>query len=97
MLLDLGPPLRKYWREDDRLDRVWGAPRRVPPGHDATSPTACFWNYLQYGIDMLVVDGIVTKLIAYSNIVSSLDRPTANLRSQAHRCSSNTPAARGRW
>lgn len=70
VLLDLGPPLRKYWREDDRLDRVWGAAKRVPVGHDATSPTACFWNYLQYGIDLLVVDGIVTKLIAYSNIVS---------------------------
>jgi hypothetical protein len=70
VLLDLGPPLRKYWREDDRLDRVWGPVRRVPPGHDATSPSACFWNYLQYGIDLLVVDGVVTKLIAYSNIVS---------------------------
>ncbi|BEI86764.1 hypothetical protein CcaverHIS002_0701100 [Cutaneotrichosporon cavernicola] len=68
VLLDLGPPLRKYWREDDRLDRVWGPPRRVPPGHDATSPSACFWNYLQYGLDLLVVDGIVTKLVAYSNI-----------------------------
>ena len=25
LLLDLGPPLRKYVKEDDRMERIWGA------------------------------------------------------------------------
>ena len=24
LLLDLGPPLRKFWKEDDRVERMWG-------------------------------------------------------------------------
>lgn len=24
LLLDLGPPLRKFWKEDDRMERIWG-------------------------------------------------------------------------
>jgi hypothetical protein len=24
LLLDLGPPIRKYWKEDDRMARMWG-------------------------------------------------------------------------
>lgn len=27
LLLDLGPPLRKYVKEDDRMERIWGATR----------------------------------------------------------------------
>lgn len=25
LLLDLGPPLRKFYKEDDRLERMWAA------------------------------------------------------------------------
>lgn len=69
LLLDLGPPLRKYWKEDDRMDRMWGKP--VATNVEAT-PSACFWNYFQHGLDFLVVDGTVKKVIAHSNIVSCL-------------------------
>lgn len=24
LLLDLGAPLRKHWKEDDRMERMWG-------------------------------------------------------------------------
>lgn len=24
LLLDLGPPLRRYVKEDDRMERIWG-------------------------------------------------------------------------
>ena len=61
VLLDLGPPLRKFWKEDERLDRVWG---------QGGGAGGCFWNYFQYGLDVLIVDDVVDKIIAYSNIVS---------------------------
>ncbi|ORY33951.1 hypothetical protein BCR39DRAFT_230785 [Naematelia encephala] len=61
LLLDLGPPLRKYWKEDERLERMWGA-------GDAEKGS-CFWNYFQYGLDFLISpSGFVTKVIAHSNI-----------------------------
>lgn len=25
LLLDLGPPVRRYWKEDDRMERMWGS------------------------------------------------------------------------
>lgn len=91
LLLDLGTPLRKYWKEDDRLDRVWGAERN---GGDAQA-NACFWNYFQHGLDLLVVDGVVTKIIAHSNIVSEIQQLQLTLSSLVHQSSSNMPAARG--
>ncbi|TXT07178.1 hypothetical protein VHUM_03348 [Vanrija humicola] len=69
LLVDLGPPLRTYWKEDDRLDRVWGQERDAElNGQEADTSNSCFWNYFQHGLDFLVTDGIVTKMIAYSNI-----------------------------
>ncbi|WOO80610.1 uncharacterized protein LOC62_03G004136 [Vanrija pseudolonga] len=69
LLVDLGPPLRTYWKEDDRLDRVWGQERDADAnGQEADTSNSCFWNYFQHGLDFLVTDGVVTKLIAYSNI-----------------------------
>ncbi|KAL1411568.1 hypothetical protein Q8F55_002532 [Vanrija albida] len=71
LLVDLGPPLRTYWKEDDRLDHVWGTERDGDSdanGQEADTSNACFWNYFQHGLDFLVTDGVVTKLIAYSNI-----------------------------
>ncbi|CAD6564705.1 MAG: hypothetical protein TREMPRED_000250 [Tremellales sp. Tagirdzhanova-0007] len=64
LLLDLGPPLRKFWKEDDRVERMWG-------GAESTDDEkgACFWNYFQYGMDFLILrSGVVSKIILYSNI-----------------------------
>lgn len=82
LLIDLGPPLRKYWKEDDRLGRVWGGHNL--PNHAATTgrdddaagdfeSTPCFWNYFQYGMDFLIEAGVVTKVITHTNIVSRAD------------------------
>ncbi|WVQ99464.1 hypothetical protein IAU59_006599 [Kwoniella sp. CBS 9459] len=58
--LDLGPPLRKFWKEDDRLEKMWG-------GH--SEPGGCFWNYFQYGMDFLISpQGVVSKILCHSNI-----------------------------
>ncbi|ODO09809.1 hypothetical protein I350_02026 [Cryptococcus amylolentus CBS 6273] len=60
LLLDLGPPLRKFWKEDDRLEKMWGG---------ESEPGGCFWNYFQHGLDFLVSpDYVVTKILCYSNI-----------------------------
>ncbi|WVQ80750.1 hypothetical protein IAT38_002855 [Cryptococcus sp. DSM 104549] len=60
LLLDLGPPLRKFWKEDDRLERMWGG---------TTHPGGCFWNYFQHGIDFLISpEGTVSKILCHSNI-----------------------------
>ncbi|WVN88365.1 uncharacterized protein L203_103571 [Cryptococcus depauperatus CBS 7841] len=60
LLLDLGSPLRKFWKEDDRLERMWGREDEVG---------ACFWNYFQYGLDFLIsTDNFVSKILCYSNI-----------------------------
>ncbi|WVR07086.1 hypothetical protein IAU60_004125 [Kwoniella sp. DSM 27419] len=60
LLLDLGPPLRKYWKEDERLERMWGG---------ESLPGACFWNYFQHGMDFLIsADSIVIKILCHSNI-----------------------------
>ncbi|WVF71511.1 hypothetical protein IAT40_006317 [Kwoniella sp. CBS 6097] len=58
--LDLGPPLRKFWKEDNRLEKMWG-------GH--SEPGGCFWNYFQYGLDFLISpQGVVSKILCHSNI-----------------------------
>ncbi|OCF40325.1 hypothetical protein I317_05892 [Kwoniella heveanensis CBS 569] len=58
--LDLGPQLRKFWKEDDRLEKMWG-------GH--SEPGGCFWNYFQYGLDFLISpQGFVSKILCHSNI-----------------------------
>ncbi|WWD17252.1 hypothetical protein CI109_101690 [Kwoniella shandongensis] len=60
LLLDLGAPLRKFWKEDDRLERMWGG---------VSQPGGCFWNYFQYGLDFLISgEGIVLKILCHSNI-----------------------------
>lgn len=45
-------------------------------GDDATGDvqaTPCFWNYFQYGMDFLIENGVVTKVITHTNIVSRAD------------------------
>jgi hypothetical protein len=77
LLLDMGPPLRKFWKEDDRLERMWGA-RRGPEEISGCKYLAIsgrclmtgFWNYFQHGLDLLVLDGLVMKVVVHSNIVS---------------------------
>ncbi|WWC89272.1 uncharacterized protein L201_004193 [Kwoniella dendrophila CBS 6074] len=62
LMLDLGSPLRKFWKEDDRLEKMWG-------GSKASTDGACFWNYFQYGLDFLISkDGFVIKILCHSNI-----------------------------
>ncbi|WWC70041.1 uncharacterized protein I206_103985 [Kwoniella pini CBS 10737] len=62
LILDIGSPLRKFWKEDDRLSKMWG-------NTNTNQQSSCFWNYLQYGLDFLVdKDGIVIKIICHSNI-----------------------------
>ncbi|EIW70358.1 hypothetical protein M231_05804 [Tremella mesenterica] len=61
LLLDIGPPLREFWKEDSRVSKIW-------IGDDALS-TGYFWNYFQYGLDFLINDeGFVEKVICHSNI-----------------------------
>ncbi|WWC62023.1 uncharacterized protein I303_104610 [Kwoniella dejecticola CBS 10117] len=63
LILDIGSPLRKFWKEDDRLSKMWGG----KPNDQGAG--ACFWNYFQYGLDFLVdKDGIVIKILCHSNI-----------------------------
>ncbi|OXG40592.1 hypothetical protein C360_00364 [Cryptococcus neoformans Bt15] len=60
LLLDLGHPLRKFWKEDDRLEKMWGG---------TSEPGYCFWNYFQYGLDFLISPQFkVHKILCYSNI-----------------------------
>lgn len=60
---------------------MWGGQPR--PSHPSTAPdddatgdiqsTPCFWNYFQYGMDFLIENGVVTKVITHTNIVSCAD------------------------
>ncbi|WWC94200.1 hypothetical protein V866_001040 [Kwoniella sp. B9012] len=64
LLLDLGAPLRKFWKEDDRLSKIWGG-----GGDHQDGKGACFWNYFQYGLDFLISkDGVILKILCHSNI-----------------------------
>jgi hypothetical protein len=79
LLLDLGSPLRKFVKEDDRMERIWGG---QASGGDKGSMSlflyvctrklmiAVFWDYFQHGFDILISpDNLVSKLILHSNIV----------------------------
>jgi hypothetical protein len=87
LLLDLGPPLRKFWKEDDRMARMWGADSEAHDGEcrrrhrhqRAGADGTGFWNYFQFGLDFLLsAEGVVIKIIAHSNIVCPL-RPVGSL------------------
>lgn len=65
---------------------MWGS--HTAPAHssliddDTTGDfpsTPCFWNYFQYGLDFLIEDGVVTKVITHTNIVSSADVRQRNI------------------
>lgn len=70
LLLDLGPPLRKFYKEDSRISRIWAKESRSATGESY----GCFWNYFQLGLDFLVSEsGVVDKIIAHSNIPGSAE------------------------
>ncbi|KAI0053002.1 UPF0183-domain-containing protein [Auriscalpium vulgare] len=64
LLTDLGPPLRTFYKEDDRM-AIHG---RTHP--DVLPAPSYFYNYFQYGMDFLIADGthVVTKIVMHSNI-----------------------------
>ncbi|KAI0268387.1 UPF0183-domain-containing protein [Gloeopeniophorella convolvens] len=65
LLSDLGPPLRTYYKEDDRMAI------HARSHHEDESPeSSYFYNYFQHGIDFLISDNthIVKKIILHSNV-----------------------------
>ncbi|KAH7105407.1 UPF0183-domain-containing protein [Auriculariales sp. MPI-PUGE-AT-0066] len=66
--LDVGTPLRVYYKEDDRMNIHASAQTQQD---DAVSDY--FYNYLQYGMDILISGKthIVKKIILHSNIPGS--------------------------
>jgi hypothetical protein len=79
LLLGLGSPLRKFVKEDDRMERIWGG-QASGGGKGSMSPflhvctrklmIAVFWDYFQHGFDILISpDNFVSKIILHSNIV----------------------------
>ncbi|KDQ64597.1 hypothetical protein JAAARDRAFT_75176 [Jaapia argillacea MUCL 33604] len=64
--LDLGPPLRVHYKEDDRMTIHATAPRNA----EDESEVDYFYNYFQHGIDILISGGshIVKKIILHTNI-----------------------------
>ena len=78
LLLDLGPPLRKFYKEDNRLERMWAAAESPGGSCELSCLQSCrvkcagFWNYFQYGLDFLIdSEGIIIKVICHSNIVGA--------------------------
>jgi len=65
LLCDLGPPLRTFYKEDDRMS-IHSRPRSDEEGVE--SPY--FYNYFQYGIDFLISDNthVVKKIILHTNV-----------------------------
>lgn len=86
LLSDLGPPLRTFYKEDDRMaiharshseddspePSCISPAYFVLPSHSSMS-SADFYNYFQHGIDFLLSDHthIVKKIILHSNVVST--------------------------
>jgi len=76
LTVDLGPPLRVYYKEDDRMaiHSRNKTPEAVEDGY--------FYNYFQHGIDFLVngTTHIVQKIILHTNI------PGTPMFQRYHRC-----------
>jgi len=66
--VDLGPPLRVHYKEDDRMT-IHSTSR---PNDDDTD-TDYFYNYFQHGIDFLISGStrIVRKIILHTNVPGS--------------------------
>ncbi|GHJ86547.1 hypothetical protein NliqN6_2949 [Naganishia liquefaciens] len=62
LLADLGPPARRYWKDD---------PRFTADEASASGSQGCWWNYFELGLDFLVgeaSEGTVSKIMVHSNI-----------------------------
>jgi hypothetical protein len=86
LTLDLGPPLRVHYRDDERMKIHAVSPSSQPEGatsckmphnvHNQLSRPTCpdFYNYFQHGIDFLIAGDthVVKKIILHTNIVSGV-------------------------
>ncbi|KAG7562661.1 hypothetical protein FFLO_01928 [Filobasidium floriforme] len=64
LLLDLGPPARKYTKQDGRFEGMYG-------GKGGEEGGKVWWNYFHLGLDFLVDEdeaGVVVKVMVHSNI-----------------------------
>ncbi|KAJ9116847.1 hypothetical protein QFC22_004504 [Naganishia vaughanmartiniae] len=79
LLCDLGPPGRRYWKEDDRFASRYptngtGTSAGRPDaqgGEERETSKGCWWNYFHLGLDFLVEElgeGRVMKIMVHSNI-----------------------------
>ncbi|CED82063.1 Uncharacterized conserved protein [Phaffia rhodozyma] len=74
LLVELGPPLRSFWKEDSRLRIHYLGDSEQSEDEDGFDGQGCyFWNYLQYGIDFLLSPShMVIKMIFHSNLPGSV-------------------------
>jgi hypothetical protein len=86
--LDLGPPLRVHYRDDERMKIHAVDPSSQPEGatsckaprsvHNSWSRLRFpdFYNYFQHGIDFLIAGEthVISKIILHTNIVSGVTR-----------------------
>ncbi|KAL7421597.1 hypothetical protein Q5752_003366 [Cryptotrichosporon argae] len=84
LMMELGAPVRDYFKEDDRLQRMWGC-----KGGGGRGQTEVFWNYANLGLDFLVVGELVDKIVVHSNI------PGTPLFQQYARCPWSLPTDNG--
>ncbi|KAF5322247.1 hypothetical protein D9619_000792 [Psilocybe cf. subviscida] len=68
LTLDLGPPLRIHYKDDERM-KIHAAVRSTEPDDTA----GYFYNYFQYGIDFLISENshVVKKIILHTNVPGS--------------------------
>jgi len=69
LIVELGPPLRTHYREDDRMT----IHSRLKSSEDEDEDSPYFYNYFQHGIDFLISGSThtVRKIILHSNIPGS--------------------------
>ncbi|KAI5833855.1 UPF0183-domain-containing protein [Schizophyllum commune Tattone D] len=68
LVVDLGPPLRTHYKEDDRM-RIHSS-KKTPEEDEEPS---YFYNYFRYGIDFLISGKthVVEKIVLHTNIPGS--------------------------
>ena len=88
----MGNSVTKYVKNDDRLAKMWGVGDSFEheKGFGQLNPSSIyfakaefevvFWNYFQYGIDIMIDNNsTVVKIIVHSNIVSGSSRQSIRL------------------
>ncbi|KAF9485265.1 UPF0183-domain-containing protein [Pholiota conissans] len=70
LTLDLGPPLRVHYKDDERMQIHAAA--KVTEAEDGAG-TGYFYNYFQYGMDFLMSETthVVKKIILHTNVPGS--------------------------